>query len=192
MTMSVIWAFIMISSFIWGVCSGNFNAIGTAAMDGASEAVKLCIGICGSICLWCGIMEIMERAGVTKLIARALSPLLKKLFPSAEKDGALLSALSGNVAANFLGLGNAATPLGIEAVGRMARGDRATDEMCRLIVMNTASIQLIPTTVAAIRAAAGSETPFDILPPVWAASVCSVTVGILAAKLMSRRRKWQK
>ena len=189
--MSRIWALIMVFSFIWGTASGNIGPMGTAAMEGAGAAVKLCVEICGAVCFWCGIMEVMERAGLKKLIARALSPLLKRLFPSARKDGQLMSALSGNVAANVLGLGNAATPLGLEAVGRMARGERATDEMCRLIVINTASIQLIPATVAAVRAAAGCGTPFDILPAVWAASLVSVTVGIIAAKLMSGRRKWR-
>lgn len=134
----------------------------------------------------------MERAGLMRGLARVLGPVFRRLFPQAAADPEALGYLSANAAANFLGLGNAATPLGIAAVKRMQAlsGTReATDEMCRLIVMNTASIQLLPTTVAAVRAANGASSPFDILPAVWVTSVCSVSVGLLSAWILGRSNR---
>ena len=126
--------------------------------------------------------------GAVRLDGRLFAPILKRLFPKTWADRAAREALCGNVSANLLGLGNAATPLGLRAVQRMALGcdGRANDELCRLVVMNTASIQLIPSTVAAVRSGLGSAAPFDILPAVWLTSLCSVSVGLLAAKVLSR------
>jgi spore maturation protein A len=131
----------------------------------------------------------MERNGMTDKLSTLLSPFLKRVFPSTKKDPALAKDLSANICANFLGLGNAATPMGIKAVKRL-KSQRdptvATDEMCRLIVLNTASIQLIPANVAAIRTSLGCSAPFDILPAVWVTSLCSAGVGVTAAWLMSK------
>ena len=135
-------------------------------------------------------MEIMNACGLSEGLAKLFSPFLRKLLPSACRDGETLAAISANVSANLLGLGNAATPLGIRAARRMARGcnGTASNELCLLVVLNTASIQLIPATIASVRAAAGCQTPFDILPAVWLASVLSVAAGLLAAWLLSRGR----
>ena len=131
-------------------------------------------------------MELLERSGAVKALTRLLAPLLRRLFPLSSRDGGIMAAISENVSANLLGLGNAATPMGIQAAQRMKRGGTATDELCRLIVLNTASIQLLPTTVAGVRAACGCRTPFDILPAVWLSSAISVTAGLLTARLLSR------
>ena len=129
----------------------------------------------------------MEKAGVTALLSKLIAPLLHRVFPSTKTDAALSEFLSGNICANFLGLGNAATPMGIRAVRRMAQGQPvATDEMCRLIVLNTASIQLIPANVAAVRSALGCAAPFDILPAVWITSLCSAGLGVLAAAVLGK------
>ena len=129
----------------------------------------------------------MEAGGVTAALSRLLMPLLGRIFPGGKKDPELAAAICGNVCANFLGLGNAATPLGIRAVGRMVcRPGEATDEMCRLIVLNTASIQLIPATVAAVRGSLGAASPFDLLPAVWISSICSAGLGLAAAFLMGK------
>ena len=129
----------------------------------------------------------MEKAGVTDLLSKLIAPLLHLVFPSTKTDSALSGELSGNICANFLGLGNAATPMGIRAVRRMAQGQTiATDEMCRLIVLNTASIQLIPANVAAVRTSLGSVSPFDILPAVWITSLCSAGLGVLAAVILGK------
>ena len=163
--------------------------LGRLALDwGAGTAVELSISMAGILCLWSGVMEIMNVCGLSAKLARAFRPLLRRLLPGAARDEETLAAVSANVSANLLGLGNAATPLGIRAARRMARGcgGVASDELCRLVVLNTASIQLIPATIASLRAAAGCETPFDILPAVWLASLLSVAAGILAARLLAR------
>ena len=136
--------------------------------------------------MWSGVLEIMRRSGLMDSLSKLLKPLLRRLFPKASREPETLSALSANVSANLLGLGNAATPMGIRAARGMAKHAKngvASSELCLLVVINTASIQLLPTTVAAVRAANGSAAPFDILPAVWISSIASVTVGVLAAKL---------
>ena len=132
-------------------------------------------------------MAVMEACGLTELLNRLFRPLLGRLLPRACRDPETLAALSGNVSANLLGLGNAATPMGIRAAQRMAAGSgTASDELCRLVVLNTASIQLLPTTVAGVRAALGAQNAFDILPAVWLSSALSVTAGLLAAWFFSK------
>ena len=165
------------------------GAVTAALLDGAANAVSLCLAMAGPLALWAGLGKLMERVGLTALLAHLFSPILGRLFPRSRSDAELAGHLSANVTANLLGLGNAATPMGIRAAGRLrdpADPARATDELCRLVVMNTASIQLLPTTVAAVRRSAGCLTPFDILPAVWVSSVLSVSAGLLAAKLLGR------
>ena len=142
----------VILSLICGFCTGNLDAVAAAALNGAQSAVELSFSMAGILCLWSGVMEILNACG--------------------------------------LGLGNAATPLGVQAACRMARGcgGTASDELCLLVVLNTASIQLLPTTVASVRAAYGCASPFDILPAVWVSSAASVALGVLTARLLSRRK----
>jgi spore maturation protein A len=175
-------------SLLFGIATGNLDAVANAALEGAGSAVSLCISMAGVLCLWTGVMEIMRQSGLSEKLARAFRPVLQRLLPNACGDSETLAAVSANVSANLLGLGNAATPLGIRAACRMARGcgGEASDELCLLVVLNTASIQLIPATVAGVRSAAGAKAPFDILPAVWLASILSVTAGLLMAKLLSR------
>ncbi len=188
MAMAWVWTGMVVLSVAYGMLNGTIGAVGNAAMEGAAAAVQLCLNMAGVMCLWSGVMSIMKACGLMDGLSRLFRPLLGRLLPRACKDPETLAALSGNVSANLLGLGNAATPLGIQAVRRMAvgSGGRATDEMCLLVVMNTASIQLLPTTVAGVRAALGSRSAFDILPAVWLASALSVTAGVIAAKVFSR------
>lgn len=192
MVMGAIWAGMIFLSVGAAFLTGNTGALTPAALDGASAAVTLCISLAGALCLWSGLSKVMERAGLTKKLGKLMRPVFRRLFPQTSRDETALGFLTANVSANLLGLGNAATPLGVAAVKRMQRnsgGTEATDEMCRLIVMNTASIQLLPTTVAAVRAAAGAPSPFDILPAVWLTSVCSVCAGLLAAYCFGRLRR---
>ena len=190
MTMTVIWTGMVVVSVVCGLLTGNGEAVATAALEGAGAAIQLSIAMAGTLCLWMGVMEVMRRSGLAEKLSRALKPLLGRLYPEFRRDEKVMESISANVSANLLGLGNAATPLGIEAAKQMhERGRRkgiASDAMCMLVVCNTASIQLIPTTVAGIRAAAGCTTPFDILPAVWLASIISVAVGITAAKCFGR------
>ena len=190
MAMTWVWTGMVVLSLLFGMVSGNLDAVANAALEGARSAVDLSISMAGILCLWSGVMEIMNACGISAGLAKAFRPLLRRLLPDASRDRETLAAVSANVSANLLGLGNAATPLGIRAARRMARGcgGTASDELCLLVVLNTASIQLLPTTVASVRAAAGSRTPFDILPAVWLTSVLSVAAGLLTAWLFSRRR----
>lgn len=188
MTMGIIWAGMVLISVVCALATGRMDAVATGALDGAAAAVELCLSMTGVLCLWMGIMEIMRRCGLSRALARLLRPILKRLYPDFARDGAVMDNIAANVSANLLGLGNAATPLGMEAARLMSVKSPgvASDSLCMLVVCNTASIQLLPTTVASVRAAAGCEAPFDILPAVWLASAISVTVGICAAKLFAR------
>ena len=193
MAMARIWTGMVMLSLVFGILSGNLDEVANAAMAGAQSAIDLSVSMAGMLCLWSGIMEVMNVCGLSRGLARAFRPLLQRLLPEASRDEETLAAVSANVSANLLGLGNAATPLGIRAARRMARGcgGVASDELCLLVVLNTASIQLLPTTIASVRAAAGCRTPFDILPAVWFASVLSVAAGLLTARLLSRRGRRQ-
>ncbi len=175
---------LLMLSLVFGCITGQLPAVSSAAMAGAQAAVELCLSMAGAICLWSGVMTLMDRCGLSRKLARLLRPVLRRLLPNASRDSETLAAVSANVSANLLGLGNAATPLGIRAATRMAEGcgGVASDELCRLVVLNTASIQLLPTTVAAVRSAHGCAAPFDILPSVWLSSALSVAAGLLAAR----------
>ena len=188
MAMGLVWTLMVTAALVCGAVQGMLPAVTAAAMKGASAAVELTLSMAGALCLWSGVMTVMERSGLTQGLARLFRPLLRRILPRASRDADTLAAVSANVSANLLGLGNAATPLGIRAAQRMATGcgGTASDELCRLVVLNTASIQLLPTTVAAVRSAQGCAAPLDILPAVWLSSVLSVTAGLLAARLLQR------
>jgi spore maturation protein A len=188
MAMTWVWSGMVVLSLVFGLATGTLDRVAAAALEGADSAVELSLSMAGILCLWSGVMEILNVCGLAGLLSRVFRPLLRRLMPRASQDEETLSALSANVSANLLGLGNAATPLGIRAARQMARGcgGTASDELCRLVVLNTASIQLLPTTVASVRAAAGCTAPFDILPAVWFSSLLAVTAGLLTERLLSR------
>lgn len=182
MVMSWIFTIFTAASVLAAFFYGRGGELAAAIPQGAQAGITLVISMAGSICLWTGVGRLMEKAGFTGFLTKLLKPLLYKVFPSTRKDPKLSGSLSANICANFLGLGNAATPMGIQAAQRLAAGRTiASDELCRLIVLNTASIQLIPATVAAVRSSLGCKTPFDILPAVWVTSICSAGLGLLAA-----------
>lgn len=184
MVMSWIFCIMIVISVICAVMGGNGAALASATTEGAQAGITLAFSMAGSLCLWSGVGKLMEHAGITAALSRLIRPLLSRVFPTSRTDHVLAGFLSGNICANFLGLGNAATPMGIQAVKSMAQHTSpgtASDEMCRLIVLNTASIQLIPATVAAVRSSLGCASPFDILPAVWVTSVCSAGLGVAAA-----------
>jgi len=177
---------IYIFSCLLASAGGSTAEAGNALMAGAQSAVELCIGIAGSLCLWSAVMELMQESGLSDRLSALLRPVLVRLFPHSGKDPHIMAALSENVSANLLGLGNAATPAGIRAAKSMA--DRldptvSTNELSMLVVLNTASIQLLPTTIASVRAAAGAASAFDIIPAVLASSFLSVCAGLAAARL---------
>ncbi len=176
MTMTILWTGMVVLSILCGLATGQSAQVAAAAVEGTQAAVELCLSIAGMLCLWTGVMEVMRRSGLAEKLSRLLRPMLRLLFPQVARDRETMDSIAANVSANLLGLGNAATPLGLEAARRMSRCSPgvASDALCMLVVCNTASIQLIPTTVATVRAGAGCAAPFDILPAVWLASGLSV------------------
>ena len=187
MAMAWIWTGMAVVSVVCGAVYGRMEAVSAAALEGAGQAVRLCLSMAWVLCLWTGLMEVMDRCGLSRRLGRLFRPVLRRLLPQASRDPETLAAVTANVSANLLGLGNAATPLGIQAARRMARGcsGTASDELCLLVVLNTASIQLLPATIASVRSASGAQSPFDILPAVWLASALSVVVGVLTAKFLA-------
>lgn len=197
--MQVILVFIPAISLVFAAFGGRIGEMSASMLDKSGEAVELVISLCGVICFWSGMMRVAERAGLVEKLAKLLSPLVAFLFKGIEKGGKAAGLITMNLAANILGLGNASTPLGIAAMKAIADEDKsfsenaASDDMIMLAVLNTASLQIVPTTAAALRAANGAEKPFDILPCVWIVSVYSAIVVIAAVKLMCfigrRKRK---
>lgn len=187
MTMTYIWCGMIIISLIYGVLSGNFALLGNAAADGAKAAIQLSFELCGITCLWCGIMKVFENSGILNKATELLRPLICLILPETKNNKKAAEYAAANFSANLLGLGNAATPMGLKAIAALHDGtDRATNDMCTFTVLNSASIQLIPITVAAVRSANGANAPFDILPAVWITSFVSAAAGVLCSKAFSK------
>ena len=186
MVMSYIWTGLVAISVFTAALLNRGAAISSAILEGAQAGFQLALSMGGAICLWSGVGHLMEKVGLTALLSQWLCPLLHFLFPSTRKDQELAGSLSANICANFLGLGNAATPMGIRAAKRLKHDDVATDELCRLIVLNTAYIEFIPASVAAVRASLGCPFPFDILPAVWITSIVSAGGGLTMAWLLGK------
>ena len=180
-------------SFVFTLISGDAQTFSDGMMSSASDAVQLLISISGMLCVWSGFMRIAKDCGLIEKLSRLFAPALRRLYPDVDVSSDAFRYISMNISANLLGLGNAATPLGLKAMSelrRMSGSDTASDSMLTFVVMNTASIQLIPTTVAALRKSCGSQHPFDILPCVWITSAAALAVGLISARLISRRRPW--
>ncbi len=185
--LSGIWVVFVTASMLFGAVQGKGEAVAAAAFSGAGAAVELCLGLAAAICLWSGVTSLMEASGLSEELGRLLSPLLGRLFPAAWRRKSLRRNITANVTANLLGLGNAATPPGVAAAEEMAAmTTHGSTELRRFVVLNTASIQLLPATVAAIRSSCGAAAPFDILPAVWLSSAAALCAGLLACRLMER------
>lgn len=190
--MNYIWTAIIILSFVCALITGRIPELSRGILEGAKNAVQIAFTLLGTMCFWNGISEIASLSGFNKIIDKILSPIIKLIFPKYSKTPAA-SAISANITANLLGLGNAATPLGIEAMRRIKEennSNTADSETVRFVVINSAAVTLIPTTVASLRTAAGSEDPFSILIPVWITGMVSLTAGLLTEKILSKR--WKK
>ena len=184
---------IIVISFIFGVVSGNTAQMGSAAMEGASNAVTLTVSLVGMMCLWTGIMNVADASGVTKLMAKIMSPVLRLLFPDAYKKQNGTGEIAASISANLFGIGNAATPLAIKAMKKLQENngntDKASDDMVMLTVLGTASLDIFPTTLIALRQGAGSGDPFEIIVPVWVCSALSAALAVLLVKLYCCRRR---
>lgn len=188
--MNIVLLVLICLSTLCALVTGHSAESGAAVLNGANAAVDFTLELCGSLCLWSAVMELAERSGLAAALGGALRPVLRRLFPRSSARPEILEALSENLSANLLGLGNAATPAGVRAVQGMAKlGEESRDELCTLVVLNTASLQLLPTTIASVRASLGAEAPFDILPAVWLSSLVSVSAGLCAARLL--RKLWR-
>ena len=184
--LNVIWALLMIISVSYGIITGNTEKLMENILVSADSAVKFALGLVGVVSLWCGIIKILEDAGVVAFFLRIFRPIIIRIFPSAKENKRAQKAIVTNITANFLGLGNGATPSGIEAVGEL--GNNARD-VCLFLVINSAGIQLIPSTVIAMRAEMGAVTPADILFPTWIVSVISMISAIVIFFLFNKLRK---
>lgn len=187
MLLSRLLALLAALSLLTALLSGSLSQLSLSILSGAEEAVQLMLRIGGALCLWNGLLEVMQRSGLSRLLARLLSPLIGRLFGHYARDDAAREALAQNLSANLLGLGSAATPAGLRAAKRLKelsdREGQPPHAVFQLMILNSASLQLLPTTVAALRAGLGCRTPFDILPAVWLSSLGSVAAGLLAARL---------
>ncbi|HBQ64888.1 MAG TPA: nucleoside recognition protein [Clostridiales bacterium] len=194
-----IWIAMLIAGLAAGIAGGRGDRLAQELITSSREAVDLCISLAGTLCFWTGIMRIMERVGMARNISRLLHPLLRFLFPGVPKGHPAMGAIGMSLSANLLGLGNAATPLGIHAMKELSslRADAllpdntASDDMCMFIVMNTSGFTLIPTTILAMRSAANSADVSGILLPIWICSLFSLVFGVFMTKLLSRMPLWK-
>lgn len=186
-----IWAGMIIFSFIYAGITGKMEFFTSSILNGAADAVQLLIGMCGMMCAWTGLLKIAEAGGLTKLFAKIMRPVLRRLFPEYPPESPAAHAICMNLTANLLGIGNAATPMGLAAMQEMEKLNphkgTANNSMVMFVVLNTASIQLVPTFLGTLRAQFGAANPFDILPSIWITSAASVLVAIAAVKLLEKR-----
>lgn len=189
--LNVIWPIFIIVSVIYGLFAGRMEAVTNSIFESAESAVQLTITFFGTLCLWNGIMQIASKTTLIKKIARLLSPLMRFLFKDIKKEDKAYNEISMNIVANVMGLGNAATPLGLKAMRTLQADnpnkERLSNSMAMLIVINTASLQIIPTTVIAIRSSLGSESPTSIIAGVWIATVAAFVTVVFATKILSKR-----
>ena len=188
--MNYIWGGLIVISIVVSVFTGKLPETSAAAMDSAKESVETVLSMLGVMCFWMGLMEIADRSGLMDKFASLLSPIINFMFKDVKSEKAK-KAISMNMAANIFGIGNAATPFGLAAMEELAKENKfkgtASNSMCMMVVINTASIQLIPTTLLAFRSAYKSQNPFEIMPAVWIVSLCSVVLGVISAKIFEKR-----
>lgn len=191
--LNIIWPVFIILSFSYAIFSGNLEKLNNSIFESTADAVNLCINLLGTICLWNGIMQIASKTTILQKLTRFLKPVIRFLFPEIEGNSMVYQEIAMNMVANILGLGNAATPLGLKAMKSMQKEnpqkDTLTNSMATFIILNTASIQIIPTTVIAIRSSLGSGNPTSIVFPVWIATVCAAIAGMTATKLFIKFSK---
>lgn len=189
--LNILWPVFLIVSFIYAIFLGRITEINNSIFESTKSAVELGISMLGTICLWNGLMEIASKTNIVKHLTKMLNPLMKKLFPDINKEDKVYEEITMNIIANIMGLGNAATPLGLKAMKSMQKKnkekDRLSDSMALFIVLNTASIQIIPTTVIAIRNSLGSKNPVGMIVPIWIATICAAFAGIIASKILMKK-----
>lgn len=186
--MNFIWPIIIIISYIYAIINGNIDKINNSIYSSTEDVIKLSMTLLGSMCLWCGIIKIIEKTKIMKILSGILRPILNWLFPDAKNNKKAMDAISINTISNIIGIGNAATSSGLKAMCELQaenkEKNRLTRSMTMLVVLNTASIQILPTTVLAIRSSLGSKNPSAIIVPIWISTIVGTVIGILMTKLM--------
>ena len=189
--LNFIWPFFIVISFIYAMLNGRIEEVNNSVFDSTKSAVDLTISLLGTTCLWTGIMQIASSTKIVEHLSKLLKPIMKKLFPDIKKEEKVHKEITMNIIANIMGLGNAATPLGLKAMKSMQKTNKdktkLSNSMCMFIVLNTASIQLIPTTVIAIRSSLGSSNPTAMIIPVWIATIFAAIAAVLSAKLFMKK-----
>ena len=189
--LNIIWPLFIIISFIYAIFTGKIADVSNGIVESAESAVSLTVTFFGTICLWNGIMQIAKKTSLMKKLTKLFSPLISFLFPELRKNSKAYEEISLNMVANLLGLGNASTPLGLKAMETLQKEndkkDTLSNSMAMFIVLNTASLQLIPTNVIAIRSSLGSSAPSSIIIPVWIATLVAAIVAIVSTKILMKR-----
>ena len=185
--LNILWPIFIIISFLYAIFSGNLENLNASIFESTESAINLSINLLGTICLWNGVMQIANKTSIMNKLSKILEPVINMLFPEIKHNKKIKNEISMNVIANILGLGNAATPLGLKAMKSMQKENKNKDvlsnSMAMFLILNTASIQIIPTTVIAIRNSLGSNNPTGIVFPVWIATICAAVSGIIATKI---------
>lgn len=191
--LNFIWSGIIIISIISSLLLENTGSLSNALIKSGAASIELILTMAGIICLWSGIMKIAVESGLTSIFAKIFSPFMRPLFPKLDKNSDAFKSITMNVSANLLGLGNAATPFGLKAMEQLhtlnGNSGTASNEMIIFVVMNTASLQLLPTTVAALRQSYGSAAPFEIIFPVWISSACALTAALICACVLNSTQR---
>lgn len=189
--LNIIWPLFLIISFIYAIFNGRVVDVNNSIFESTKTAVDLSISLLGTICLWNGIMQIASKTSIIKYLSKLLKPIMKKIFPDIEEEDEVHNQITMNIIANIMGLGNAATPLGLKAMKMLQEKnkekDKLSNSMAMLIVLNTASIQIIPTTVIAIRNSLGSQNPTAMIIPVWIATIFAACSSIFTAKILMKK-----
>lgn len=189
--LNFIWPIFIIVSFVYAIFNGRVADVNNSVFNSTKSAVDLSISLLGTTCLWTGIMQIASNTNIVKHLSKVLNPIMKKIFPDIKKEEKVHKEISMNIISNIMGLGNAATPLGLKAMKSMQDKNKdkskLSNSMCMFIVLNTASIQLIPTTVIAIRSSLGSKNPTAMIIPVWIATICAAVAAVVSAKLLMKK-----
>ncbi len=191
--LNILWPVFIIISIIYAIFSGNLDSLNKSIFESTESAVSLTLTLIGMTCLWSGIMEIASNTNILNYLTKALNPIVRKIFPDIMLSNKSYDNIIMNIVANILGLGNAATPLGLKAMNELQNENKdketLSDNMMMLIVLNTASLQIIPTTVISIRSSLGSNNPTQIIFPVWLSTICAAIVGIICCKIIIRCTK---
>lgn len=191
--LNIIWPLFIIGSYVYAIINGNIETVNTEIFDSVNDAVSLSLDLLGSMCLWCGIMKITQNTSLISKFTKLLNPIINLLFPEIKENKQAKEEIAMNLTANIMGIGNAATPLGLKAMETLQKENKdkttLSNPMIMLIVLNTASLQIIPTTIIAIRVSLESKNPTEIIVPVWIATMCAALTGITVVKLLIMKEK---